>query len=669
MLGDAEWRVRKAASNALKRGHPTPLLLDHLIVAITDSDDAWKRMAAIDVMVSLGADDEGGDRVTASLLNALRSTNVDQRKFIVEVLGLMGANAAVGALVEELRSGDDNLQISVLDALAKIGDHRALQAVLERLRDGTAPVRFAALTTLQQLDDPSSEPAVIEALADTALRATAMDVLGQIGGRPAAVALWQWWTTGTAQERNHVLVALDRVVRRLPQLLRDDVIAQLRHCYQPNHQADLLEKLGASDIAVQRAAIGLAGWMREPEAVTPLVHALGGDLAGEAKQALSMMTSEHVHELLEVLPRSTPTIYCALIELLATTTEPSVLPVMKEALSATDSRVRRAAVLGIAAQGDRDSAPALVRLLLDHDPEVREAAVWALGRCRNETAVASVIALLDEESTPTRVTAARTLGVLQTAEGLEPLARALHDPEPAVRTAAVMALSQVGERLGETAHSKILADLNEHFLLALGDEAPSVRLEAARALQRREEMLPAQWWRCLADDPDQWVRGVAARSAASGGLVDAAGLHKFLRDESGAVRIAALEAVTEHPGAGDTETLRDAMRNEDPDVVSAALRALSAMAAGRPAGDAQANDRWRQCVNDAYLTLWHPVWTVRAAGMRALMVMDPEQARRRVEELAADDPHPRIRAEASRLLASTPQAGQAVTRPTHAERR
>lgn len=650
MLGDAEWRVRKAAANALKRGHPTPLLLDHLIVAIIDSDDPWKRITAIDVMVSLGADDEGGDRVTASLLDALRTTNIEQRKFIVEVLGLMGAAAAVGPLIDELRTGDDNLHISVLDALAKIGDHRALQAVLERLRNGTAPVRFAALTALQQLDDPAAEPAVVQALADTALRATAMDVLGQIGDRAAAAALWQWWTTGTAQERNHVLVALDRVMRRLPQPRRDELLAELRPCYQPNHQGDLLEKLETSDAAVQRAAIGLAGWMREPEAVIPLVHALGGDLANEAKQALSMMTTEHIHELLDMLPRSTPTIYCALIELLAGTAEPLVLPVMKEALTSTDARVRRSAVLGIAAQADRDFAPALVRLLLDRDPEVREAAVWALGQCRNETAVAAVIALLEEESPHTRVTAARTLGVLQTAEGLEPLTRALHDPEPAVRTAAVMALNQLGDSLGETINLNTLVDLNDYFLLALGDEAPSVRLEAARALQRREGMLPAQWWRCLADDPDQWVRGIAARSAASGGAAETAGLRKFLRDESGAVRIAALEAVADHPGAGDMETLRDAMRNEDPDVVAAALRALSAMAAIQPAGQAQEDDRWHQCVNDAYHTLRHPVWTVRAAGMRALMVMNPERARRRLEELAADDPHPRIREEASRLL-------------------
>jgi HEAT repeat protein len=498
-----------------------------------------------------------------------------------------------------------------------------------------------------------------------------MEALGHIGGGQAILPLWQWWTTGTAHERNQAIVALDRIMRRLPQGQHNELIDVLRRRYRPCHRADLLAGLEASDPIVQRAAISLAGWVREPEAVMPLVHVLGGELGGEAKQALSLMAAEHVGRLLEVLPRSTPTIYCALIELLAGTADPSVLPVMKEALTSIDPRVRRAATLGIAAQGDRDSAPALVGLLLDRDPEVQEAAVWALGQCRTEAAVASVITLLDEESPAIRVLAARILGLLQAAEGREPLARALHDPDPAVRTAAVVALDRLKDTVrGKPADTRGLAILNDHFLLALGDEAPSVRLEAARALQRREATLPVDWWQCLADDPDQWVRAVAARSAA-GGTTRSAMLHKYLRDESGAVRIAALEAVAEHPEAGDAEAIRDTLCNEDSDVVTAALTALSAMASHRPALVSESGDRphhLHHLIDGVLQTLLHPVWTVREAGMRALASLDAGRARRRLEQLAADDPHPRIRQEAARLLSSH-HANHTSTQPTRSERR
>ncbi len=649
MLGDMEWRVRKAAANRLKRRQPSPFLLDRLLAAITTSDDPWRRMAAIDVTVSLGADDETGGLVTTSLLDALATTGIEERKFVVEVLGLMGAGGAVRPLIEQLSVDDDNLQISTLDALAKIGDRRALPAILKRLSAGAASVRFAALTTLQHLGDPSAETAALQAMKDPALRLEAIEVLGHIGGGQAVPSMWEWWMTGTEEERTRALAALDRIMRRMAQRQRDEWAVELRRRYRPLHQADLLTKMEASDPIIQRAAISLAGWVREPAAVMPLMNLLAGGLAAEAKQALSMMAIDHVDRLLELLPRSTPTIYSALIELLAGTADPKVLSVMKEALSSMDARVRRAAALGIAAQNDRDSAPALVGLLLDRDPEVQEAAVWALERCQNETAVAAVIALLGDESPAIRALAARTLGLIRPAEGQEPLARALRDPDAAVRAAAVVSLHRLGERWGVTT-------LKDHFLLALGDEAPSVRLEAARALQRREATLPVHWWRCLADDPDQWVRAVAARSAATGGKAHAALLHQYLRDESGAVRIAALEGVAEHPEAGDPAAVREALRNEDPDVVTAALAALAAMTARQPArgseSPAKSNDRSTHLVEDVLPMLVHPVWTVRAAGMRVLALIDPERARRHVKQLASDDPHPTVREEASRLLSA-----------------
>lgn len=653
MLGDPEWRVRKTAANDLKQCQPTPPLLDRLIAAVTRSEDPWQRMTAIDVVVSLGASDEEDGPVMQALLGALKTTGIDQRKFVVEVLGLMGTAAAVGPLIGELHAEDENLQVSTLDALAKIGDRHALPAVLERLQEGTAPVRFAALTALQQLGDPLAEAAALRAVDDPALRSAAMDVLGHIGGAPAVPPLWRWWTTGTAQERNNALAALDRIMRRLSHAQRDELAGALRLQYRPEHQVELLARLESSDPVVQRAGISLAGWVREPAAVTPLVHLLGGELGGEAQQALSMMAGDHIGRLLKMLPRSTPTIFRALIEVLAGTADPSVLPVMHDALASNDPRVRRAAALGIAAQDNRDLAPALVRLLLDRDPDVQDAAVWALGRCRNDAVVASIIDLLEHESPAVRVLAARTLGLSRAAQGRDSLVRALHDPDPAVRTAAVVSLDGLGDGSGHGPGGEPgLATLTDHLLLALGDEAPSVRLEAARALQRRESTLPIHWWRCLADDPDQWVRAVAARAAARGGAAHAAALQRYLRDESGAVRIAALEAMIEHPEAGDLAGIREAMRSDDPDIIAAALKAVSALLVRRPADASTAGDRSNQLVEEMLQTLLHPVWTVREAGLRALSLLDIDRARQRLEQLAADDPHPQIRDAASRLLSS-----------------
>jgi len=121
----------------------------------------------------------------------------------------------------------------------------------------------------------------------------------------------------------------------------------------------------------------------------------------------------------------------------------------------------------------------------------------------NERTVQAVVKALENPDRDVRARAARVLGVLRRADLVPALRPLLNDPAPAVRLAAVYAVSGVGDRDSAGAYRKMLAegetpmlraaalraliatggdDLANTFRMALADRDMSVRLAAVRAL-------------------------------------------------------------------------------------------------------------------------------------------------------------------------------------------
>ena len=650
MLGDPEWRVRKTAANRLKKMAAAADLLAPLTDAVVRDGDPWLRTSAMETIVSLGCRDADHDRVVTFLLEVLARTPTEPRKFVIEILGQLTDSRAVPALIGELHDSDENLQLSVLIALAQIGDRVALPAVLERLQQGSGQVRFAALSTLQQLADPTAVPAVVSALAERPLRRLAMETLGLVGDTQAMTPLWQYWTGGSRSERDSALITMAQIMERAGEPERSHAVAWLRQSHRPADAAEIVTRLEEPDPKLQEAATALAGWVLEPAALQPLVRLLGGDLAPHAKQTLGLMAAEHLDALLALLPRATPTIHRALIEVLSGIVDPRLLLMMRTELASPDHRIRRAAALAVAAYQDHESAPLLVELLSDGDDGVQEAALTALDRCGTAAIVPSVIPLLSNESPLVRRNAVKALGLLRVRTGAAPLVLTLNDPDAGVRAAAIASLQAMGDALGVEA-------LTGHLLLALGDEAAHVRLAAARAMAQYADSVPVEWWSCLIEDPDQWVRAMTPRMAErSRGQQAAAVLQRCLRDESGAVQIAALEAIGRRPDLGSLEAVRPALGSDDPDVAAAALNAVAVMIlAGTPAPEAvrsgpaaSADEAMGRIISTIIHCLAHQAWVVRVAALRALAAIAPAEARRQAATLARD-PDDRVREAAARL--------------------
>ncbi|MFG2140971.1 fumarate reductase/succinate dehydrogenase flavoprotein subunit [Streptomyces sp. NPDC048650] len=220
---------------------------------------------------------------------------------------------------------------------------------------------------------------------------------------------------------------------------------------------------------------------------------------------------------------------------------------------------------------EQPELPILHPYLTDPDPAVRRAAVAAL-----------------TESAP---------------PGTGPaLAAALADPDPAVRSAAAASLRELVEVLPP------VPDLREPLTAAVQGPDTTVRsaaLDVLRALRLGDRAL---FTTALAD-PAVDVRIQAVRALVSVDAADA--LHSAAADPSREVRVATAHALGT---VGAPEDLADLVHDNDILVRAAALAALAATGCPAP------YDKL------ATTALRHPAWQVRAGAATALAAARPEQA-------------------------------------------
>ncbi|MEE4489678.1 fumarate reductase/succinate dehydrogenase flavoprotein subunit [Streptomyces sp. BE230] len=259
----------------------------------------------------------------------------------------------------------------------------------------------------------------------------------------------------------------------------------------------------------------------------------------------------------------------------------------------------------VLAEGDEPSLAALAPYLADPDPAVRRAAVAAL-----------------TESTP---------------PGAGPaLAGALADPTVAVRAAVAASLRELVEVLEPS------PALRMPLVTALSSADPVVRAAALDTL-RALRLGDAELYAGTLDDPDLDVRVETVRALVSVNAVE--GLVRAAADAAREVRVAVAKglAAVRSPAPGPLAPLLD-----DPDALvrAAALAALAGT--GCPPAYAER----------AVAALTDPAWRVRAGAATALSSADPDRA---VTPLAGAlaDPNADVRKAAVLALLRHPGHGPA----------
>ncbi|MFM0393405.1 HEAT repeat domain-containing protein [Paraburkholderia phytofirmans] len=313
----------------------------------------------------------------------------------------------VAALLPRLTSTDAAVRRIALLALADLEDETVLEPIVAALRlDTSAEVRAQAAQVLGAWERADAVAALCEALADPVeeVREAAAQSLSSLKD-PQSGPLLAAWTT------------------HQDPFVRQAVLRGLRELRYAGALEPALHALTASEDLVRLEAVSVLGWLKSERALGPLTSIAAQDPNAAVRRAAI--------GALGIGAASTEDTVAALLGAL----RDAAWQVREEA-AATLGKLRAAAA--------RD---ALLDALHDDYWQVRLQAVRALGKLRDaststgtSTAVAS---LLTHAISNLRKEAALSLGELGDAASLPALRAAATDPDPEVRKAARIALTQI----------------------------------------------------------------------------------------------------------------------------------------------------------------------------------------------------------------------------------
>lgn len=515
-LADSSWRVRKAAVERLAALPERAGAVQALLDALADAENSGRRSAAAEALVRCGRS------AVLPLLEALHSNDIDVRKQVVDVLGLLGDARAVDGLERALCDSEANVRAAAADALAALGAENLAAALTERFASDPEPfVRLAALRALVELESPLPLALLAPVLADPVLRNTAYAALGQ-SSDPATP---EWIAKGLLSERASTREAAGEaavnLVARAEPAQAAAVAGRLKELAEAHSEivADVCERLENAAPARRLASIQLLGVLRSPAGALALLHA-GADaaLADAAAGALLALGAR-------LLP-------CVEAHWLA--------------LSPAE-RAFAARALGAAPETEASS-----RLLLpglhDESAEVRCAAARALASVGGLDALRVLFDRLSVAEPP--------------AHG---------EPSEDEAEACVLAVLGIAERCGSEATDAVIELIEARLVTG----AEGARLAGARMLTRLARPADATRLAALLTDASPCVRREVVESADRFGRGGDALLRVALADESPAVRAAAAAAIAAQTRAGIDDDLAALATDRDQRVRAAVMSALA----------------------------------------------------------------------------------------------
>jgi HEAT repeat protein len=615
-LGDASWRVRKAAVERLVTCSDTAQTADALIGALGDGENPGRRNAAVEALVACGA------RVVPKLVAAVTSRDEDVRKLVVDALAGIADARATPALIDRLRDSDANVRAAAADALGAAGGGNvasALRAVATRV-DEDRLVRFSALHALAVLEVPLFARDLQSVLDDPVLRPAGIDLLGRSDDEQAVAVLLKALATDSRTTREAAMRALLRVLSRVDGARAEALVVAIREVAAAASSVIeiAVERLADAPLSTRLVLIQFLGLLASERGVVPILLAgcdealaevaLGTleQLGGGAERAIDA----HWNDLDGPARRDACNVFGRLHGERSATR-------LLAALDDGDPEIRIAAVRAIGQRRLAEALPLLVRRLevaaAEGDPEAEEevdaltealTALASPGSTESATAEQTMQLLAERlagASEDVRVAIARVFGRIGRHEHIELVTLLLKDPSAHVRRAAVDALSRLDPDT-----------VAEPLRLALADESFAVRIAAADALGASARPGAIEDLRRLADDEDARVRVAALRSIGSHaertldpasreiarGLVEAA-----VGDEP-FVALAALEILQRLGGVSPVHMAALLARSE-PEILREAVACVAAP-----------NDT--AALEPLLLLVSHADWSVRAEAIRVL---------------------------------------------------
>lgn len=320
-----------------------------------------------------------------------------------------------------------------------------IAALQQRLLDSDPGVRRVALLAFADLEDEALLPTISSLLRqdpEPTLRAEAARALAGWGGDDVVDALADALRDESAV-RQAAALALTELkdslagARLVPHASHADAFVSgaalraLRELRVPEAAVPALAALRHADAGVRREAVGVLGWLKRADALTPLADLAANDPDAEVRRAAT-----------------------GALGLASGIDTPVVLPALCSALRDDAWSVREEAattlgkLVGIDASVSdslRAACSAALREAMDDGYwQVRLRAARSLGRVRDRAALPVLTEALLHPAGNLRKEAAIALGDIGDVEAVQALRAAEADPDPEVRKAVRLALQRLG---------------------------------------------------------------------------------------------------------------------------------------------------------------------------------------------------------------------------------
>ncbi len=598
-LGDGSWRVRKEAVDALLAADVGENEMEKLIELLRSHDNAGLRNSAVEVLERLGS------RSLPVLSRYIGDTDHDVRKFVIDIMGNIGATASCSLLIEALGDPDPNVSAAAAENLGKIGDSSAVPALVQALDRNDIWFRYTILEALSRIGTPVPMAVIAPLVGENLLKKAVFDCLGIIGEAEAVPVLVDGLKERVKTARESAVIALVRLRERLSAKESEECLdARLRDLAGSPFVTGLLASLDTSERGVQEALITILGIISDERATAALLRGCRDErLRRYCLQAFRAMGEACSTSLIDAFATADEDERCFIAYVCGELRFRECLPVLDEAMCDANPVLRRVAVAAVGKIGLTPLLTGVERLLDDINPDVREGAVEALARLSAHEGVAVrevALALASAADPDKRRNAAILFAAFADADKLSLL---IKDESSMVRKTAVQALGglKAPEYVG-------------HLVMALVDEESDVRIAAANALGEsggREVLDPLL---LALKDNDPWVICAAMKSLGRVGTEEALpAIEEAMKNADGLIMISALESLAAIGGRRALDVVQKSLDNPDEEVVKAAMGILSRE------GSCWLEEHWEKL-------LGHPHWDVRNHTVRVMAEQWGEKA-------------------------------------------
>lgn len=635
LLGDKDWRVRKAVSEVLVE-KASKEVIKALISALYDEENAGKRNTSIETLHKIGS------RILPFVLEELgRTDNYDVKLALVSLLGDIKSEEGFNFLLSFLQKERDiNLLSSAISSLSHYKRKETIPSLIRLLNHENPWIQFHCIEALGNLKEPEVLPYILPFYKIPGLQKSVLDSISQINQISTLSFLLEIINTEEKINLSAIHAITSLYNAKLPSILKKryrEIVARKVFELFPREKLGQLISIFSETPKqeVKRDILSIIGWTRAKEGFGLLMESLKDqEFTDLALECLGFF-GEEGWQLAKDYPREEyeEDFIIQYLRVLKIWKKEESIPLLLGYLERQEFSIRYQALDTLSVFPRKDLVVYLLTLLEDESPAVQNLAVQVLknwGEREEELKnfiFQKVSKLCLSENPSLRINSLQIFVHLKGKGYFEVLQKALGDPNPLIRKQAIQLMGMCREE-----------KFSSYLIHALTDEDPKVRQEAIQAIDNIRPEGAFEPLLSALEDPDFWIRASAAR--VLGGYPKPQTLKALvhhLNIDIPPVKIACLEALGKLQDPKSLEVILEQLKYPDIEVKKTALQALGFL-------------KEKKVYEVLISYTQNPDWRLRASALAAIREIRNREALPVIHEILEKDPDPFVKVAALNAL-------------------